>query len=311
MTDPREFGTRERSFHARFVPGERSIIEIWRILEMACVACSVDLDIQHAIGDDATLTRAGSSGVLNSVLKIEQYAWTETRIAFVDQHGASAQEIAVTLKRNVNDRVEQWMTWTDKCGQWLALRRKVGLGDATALSDLARKASIELVSAPRRAGGSAVMAEGQDITARLRTSRVERAVSIVSRVRGVRRALVQMQRQLAHDGGVVMVGRDIGTVVLPRADVKVYLHASPEKRARRRCLELRQSGHGVSYATVLKDIRRRDRLDSERAVSPLRQAPDARVVNTDGLTLEQVVDEILTMVAALECPPSTRRHPSS
>ncbi len=194
---------------------------------------------------------------------------------------------------------------------WLALQGNANLDDASALTDLARHAGIELKPAPRRAGGSAVMADGQDITARLRTPRVERAVSIVSRVRGVRRALVRMQRRLARDGGVVMVGRDIGTVVLPRADVKVYLHASPEKRARRRCLELRQSGHGVSYTTVLKDIRRRDRLDSERAVSPLRQAPDARVVNTDGLTLEQVVDEILTLVAALECTPSTRRRPSS
>ncbi len=194
---------------------------------------------------------------------------------------------------------------------WLALQRKANLDDASALADLARHAGIELKPAPRRAGGSAVMVDGRDITARLRTQRVERAVSIVSRVRGVRSALVRMQRRLARDGGVVMVGRDIGTVVLPHADVKVYLLASPEERARRRCQEMRQTGHGASYAIILKDIRRRDRLDSERVVSPLRQAADARVIDTDGLTLEQVVDEIFALVAAQECTLSTRRRLSS
>ena len=183
---------------------------------------------------------------------------------------------------------------------WLALQRKVDLDDASGLSNLARHARIELKPATRPASGRAMVVDGQDVTARLRLPRVERAVSIVSRVRGVRTALVRLQRRMADDGGVVMVGRDIGTVVLPHADIKVYLRASPEERARRRSLEVREAGHAASYETILRDIQRRDRLDSERAVSPLRRAPDARVVNTDGLTLEQVVAEILEMVDAPE-----------
>jgi cytidylate kinase len=125
---------------------------------------------------------------------------------------------------------------------------------------------------------------------------VEAAVSLVSRVAGVREALLKVQRELAGRNSVVMAGRDIGTVVLPQADLKVYLDASVEERARRRFAELSALGMDLTEEGVLRDLRRRDRIDSERSVSPLRPAEGAAVINTDGLTLEEVVQRVLELV---------------
>ena len=125
---------------------------------------------------------------------------------------------------------------------------------------------------------------------------MEAAVSLVSRVEGVRDALVKVQRDLAGRNSVVMAGRDIGTVVLPEADLKAFLDASLEERARRRFVELSTMGIEVTEESVLRDLRRRDRIDSERSVSPLRPAEDAIVIDTDGLTLEEVVRRVLELV---------------
>lgn len=136
-----------------------------------------------------------------------------------------------------------------------------------------------------------LLMDGVDVTDRLRTLDVEARVSHVAAVAGVRTALVRAQREMAEDGGIVMVGRDIGTVVLTDADLKVFLDASPETRARRRTSET----EGAEYESVLESLVRRDALDSERAVSPLRPAENAEIIATDDLTIEGVVDQIISL----------------
>jgi len=180
---------------------------------------------------------------------------------------------------------------------WTALHRGVDLSDDEALSALAASLSIDIGPRPRDGiEPCTIFVDGDDVTRFLRDPEVEAAVSLVSRVAGVREALVKVQRDLAGRNDVVMAGRDIGTVVLPDADLKVYLDASIGERARRRFAELSALGHAVTEADVANDLQRRDRIDSQRAVSPLQPARDAVIVDTDGLTLEQVVDRVMGLV---------------
>ncbi|HJW87869.1 MAG TPA: (d)CMP kinase, partial [Dehalococcoidia bacterium] len=129
-----------------------------------------------------------------------------------------------------------------------------------------------------------------------RSQDVEKGVSLVARHPRVRRAMVALQQRLAQEGRVVMVGRDIGTVVLPQAQAKFFLTASPGERARRRFRELGEQGGNPVYDAVLKDLERRDGIDSSRTNSPLRPAPDARLIDTDGLTLEQAAQKVLSLL---------------
>lgn len=180
---------------------------------------------------------------------------------------------------------------------WTALHRGVDLSDEDALSDLAASISVDIgPPAPESIEPCTIFVDGEDVTRLLRQPEVEAAVSLVSRVAGVRKALLKLQRDLAGRNAVVMAGRDIGTVVLPQADLKVYLVASVEERARRRFTELSALGMDLAEEDVLRDLRRRDRIDSERSESPLRPAEDAVVLDTDGLTLEEVVQRIAEMV---------------
>jgi cytidylate kinase len=138
---------------------------------------------------------------------------------------------------------------------------------------------------------------GEDVSVEIRGDEVTKAVSAVSAVPAVRTRLVQLQRELATgQGSVVVEGRDIGTVVLPNADVKIFLTASAEERARRRNDQNIASGLGDAYEAVLADVKRRDHLDSTRAVSPLRAADDALVVDTSDMTEPQVVAHLLRLV---------------
>lgn len=139
--------------------------------------------------------------------------------------------------------------------------------------------------------------DGEDVSSEIRGDEVTRAVSAVSAVPAVRTRLVELQRTMAHGpGGVVVEGRDIGTVVLPDADVKIFLTASAETRARRRNDQNVSAGLSDDYAGVLADVRRRDHLDSTRAVSPLRAASDAVVVDTSDMTESEVIAHLLDLV---------------
>ncbi len=138
-----------------------------------------------------------------------------------------------------------------------------------------------------------VFLDGQDVTWAIRAGQVDADVSQVSKYAGVRRAMTGLQRQIGARGDVVMVGRDIGTVVLPEADLKVYLDASVEERARRRANELAARGQPADLAHILEGVRERDRLDSTRELAPLKAAHDAVVLDTTALTIEEVVEKVL------------------
>ena len=172
-----------------------------------------------------------------------------------------------------------------------ALKGKVPLNDDDALSVLANSLKIRLPD-----GSDRVLIDGSDVTSRLRAHDVDATVSSVAKVPGVRRAMVVQQRDTAKGGGVVMVGRDIGTIVLPDA-VKVYLDAPLEERARRRHAELTGAGNARSEADVRADLELRDRTDIQREDSPLRSADDAYVIDTGSLDLEEVVERVLTLIA--------------
>ena len=172
---------------------------------------------------------------------------------------------------------------------WLALQCATSIEDAAKLGDLAHSHPITL-HGPE---GDQVLVGDQQVGRELRESQVDTNVSMVARVPQVRRALVRQQRELAEDGKIVMVGRDIGTVVLPHADLKVFLSASPGQRARRRWRDLLEQGQEVDFQQVLQETMSRDEIDSHRADSPLRPADDALSVDTEQLTIDQVVEWIL------------------
>ena len=178
---------------------------------------------------------------------------------------------------------------------WLALKNGVPVEDETSLGELARANPLGLVGDD----GDQVLAAGHTLGPELRDPSVDRNVSMVSKAPPVRRELVAQQRQIAFRGKIVMIGRDIGTVVLPDADLKVYLTASAENRAQRRWQEMQELGQAVELMTVLSETLARDRTDSSREDSPLRPAHDAWELNTDGLDIEQVVQKIIDQVSSL------------
>jgi cytidylate kinase len=171
----------------------------------------------------------------------------------------------------------------------LSLRRGVSLDDAAAVEEVATTANLHFVP---DSGQNRLFAGDLDVTESIRTPEISQASSIVSAVPGVRRAMVAIQQRLGREGSLVMEGRDIGTVVFPKAEVKVFLDASPEERARRR-FEERLGGPPLT--DVIKQIRERDLRDTSREHSPLLPANDAVMLDTTGLTIAQVVEAIERM----------------
>jgi len=172
---------------------------------------------------------------------------------------------------------------------WLALQRGVDTHDQPALTDLAHQYPVSVDDEGQ------VIIDNRQVPLQDARTQIDQHVSLVAQVPGVREALVAQQRDIAARGRIVMVGRDIGTVVAPDAPLKIYLQASPQERARRRWRELQQQGIAIEQDLVLEQLIRRDKLDSERAHSPLRPAADAHIINTDNLTVEQVVDAIIRL----------------
>jgi cytidylate kinase len=172
-----------------------------------------------------------------------------------------------------------------------ALRAGVDLEDMHRLEQLAASARIEF--AP---GSGRIFLNGEDVTEAIRTPEVASAASRISVYGGVRRAMVEEQRRIGRESSVVMEGRDIGTVVFPDADVKIFLDALPETRAERRLRELRERGQEVDPARVAAELAERDRRDRTRSESPLVQAPDAVYLDTTHLSIEQVEEAVLKLV---------------
>ena len=176
---------------------------------------------------------------------------------------------------------------------WAVLQRGVSLSDERAVTALARSVRIDFVTDPL---GQRVLVDGVDVTKAIRTPQVSDGASIVSVYPGVREAMVTIQRRMGVDGGVVMEGRDIGTVVFPDAEIKVFLDASLDERARRRFEELKARGAGVDLESVRKAEEERDRRDRTRNHSPLRAAPDAVVIDSTGVPADEVVARIVQLV---------------
>jgi CMP/dCMP kinase len=176
-----------------------------------------------------------------------------------------------------------------------ALRRGVNPDDDGALTRLAEETHVRFKPG---AGTVRVCLDGRDVSHDIRTSEVTALSSRVSVVPGVREALVRQQRELGARGGVVMEGRDIGTVVFPHAEVKVFLEASLDERAVRRVTELRTKGFDVCFSEIRCDIEERDQRDAWREVSPMRPAADAVRIVTDELSIDEVVERILDLCAA-------------
>ncbi len=174
-----------------------------------------------------------------------------------------------------------------------ALRRNIEPSDMHRMERLAQAAEIAL-----EPGAQRVLLNGEDVTEAIRAPEISGAASVASAIPGVRRALVAKQRAMSEHASVVMEGRDIGTVVVPSADVKVFLDAEPAERVRRRFIEERSKGEDVAPDAVAEQMRRRDERDRTRAEAPLTQAPDAVYMDTTGLSIEQVEEEVLRLVRA-------------
>jgi CMP/dCMP kinase len=218
---------------------------------------------------------------------------TIPNIIAIDGPAASGKS---TLGRRLADRLGYLFFDTGvmyRAITWVTLKRGVAVPDEAAVTHLAETVQID-IKPPSQADGRGcdVLADGVDITWEIRTPEVERHVSPVSTYRGVRQALASQQRRIGLRGRVVMVGRDIGTVVLPEADLKIYLDASAEERARRRYTEVINRGEQADYEQILVGVRMRDQIDSTRAFSPLRAAADAVILDSDKLNADQVFAKV-------------------
>ncbi len=183
---------------------------------------------------------------------------------------------------------------------WKALAAELSPVDTEALVRLALNTVFDFV--PAEGSRLVVLVDGEDVSRYIGDPEVEHNVALIAKIPQVRERMVSEQRRMATELRLVMAGRDIGTIVLPWADLKVFLQASVAERAKRRYTELVERGADPSYESVLADLEQRDHNDTTRAVSPLKPAEDAVVINTDGLSLEEVVDRILALAHERERP---------
>jgi cytidylate kinase len=181
-----------------------------------------------------------------------------------------------------------------------ALQQGVDVNDEIRMARLAGEVDIDVRPLGNERDGRhySVLIDGEDSTWRIRTPEVDAAVSRVSSYPAVRQQMVLQQRAYAARGDVVMVGRDIGTVVVPEAQLKLYITASPQERARRRWLDRQQQGHPADYGAILADVLRRDEFDASRQHSPMRPAPDAIEIDTTGRSVEAIMKEVITLVSS-------------
>ncbi len=179
---------------------------------------------------------------------------------------------------------------------WLALKLDLPLHDEMKITAVAEQTPIDIAPASKEDGRVCdILIAGEDITWETRLPEVEANVSVVAAYSGVRAALSRQQRRIGQHGRIVMVGRDIGTVVLPEADLKIYLDASAEERAKRRYEEILARGGHAEYSEILHRVRERDRIDSTRDVAPLKAAEDAVIIDSDQMNIDQVFEKVLAL----------------
>ncbi|HTA16575.1 MAG TPA: (d)CMP kinase [bacterium] len=188
-----------------------------------------------------------------------------------------------------------------RCVTLAAKRQNADFGDASALAAVAKAVHIDLKPAE---AGLKVFLDGEEVDNQIRTPEISKLTSqATANSAGVREALVERQRQLGKAGGVVMEGRDIGTVVFPKADLKIYFDVSVDERARRRVLDYQMRGIPFVAEQVRSDIERRDQEDRNRPIGPLKQAPDATLLKGDGKTVDHILEELLKLMPAGSVPP--------
>lgn len=194
-----------------------------------------------------------------------------------------------TISRALSKRLEYLEIDTGamyRAMAWLARESGLNLEDEQAVQAFSKTAEVEL---QLHNGTTRVLANGRDVTHEIRTPEISMLTSKVSKLAPVREAMMTLQRKMGARGGVILDGRDIGTVVFPDAELKFFLSASAEERGRRRFLELQAKGVAINLEDTIKDVTQRDRQDSERELAPLRQAEDAIPIDSTGLTIEQVI----------------------
>jgi len=180
---------------------------------------------------------------------------------------------------------------------WKVLESGISIEDEQKICQLANTTKFNFV--PLQGCYLSPFIDDEDVSSKLLRPEIETQVSLISKIAWVRQILIQEQRRLAQRGKLVMAGRDIGTVVLPWAELKIFLTASTEERARRRYKELLERGENSRLEIVLSDLKKRDEMDINRTISPLKPAEDATIINTENFTLEQVVDKIYALAVNL------------
>ena len=211
-------------------------------------------------------------------------------IAIDGPSGAGKGTISRTVAETLNYRHIDTGAMYRAVG-WKANYDGVALDDEPAVAALAERAALHIE-------GGVVSIEGHDVTKAIRSPEIDKAAASVARLPKVREVLVARQRQIGEQRGVVMEGRDIGTVVFPEADVKIYLDASPEERARRRANDPAHTGGQAGQAAVAASIEARDKSDTTRAASPLTLAQDATLIDTTGMPIDEVVSRVMNLVSA-------------
>jgi cytidylate kinase len=180
---------------------------------------------------------------------------------------------------------------------WIALQKNADLKNASEITEIAETSELDVRPPSQNDGRFCdILANGKDITWDIRKPAVDANVSLVSSYSGVRKVLTEQQRKIGRRGKVVMLGRDIGTVVLPEAGLKIYLDASPQIRAQRRHIEKIQRGEQSNQVQILEDMIERDRFDSTRQIAPLKPAEDAIVLSTDQMDIHQVLKKIIGLL---------------
>jgi len=178
---------------------------------------------------------------------------------------------------------------------YTALENNINFNDEISLKNLLKTTNVKIL---HKENAQFVFVNNENVTGKIRTEQVSMAASNISKIPMVRSFLLDLQREIANENNVIMDGRDIATVVLPNADVKIFLTASPEKRAERRYKELLEKDEKIVYNDIIKDIVQRDYQDEHRAIAPLKAADDSVVVDTSELTFEQSVEKIIEVIEA-------------